>query len=508
MCGIVGIINSGNVNNIARKGYFEQALYTDALRGWDSTGVMAINRTKDIWVYKRAMQSADYMGMRPFGALMDKYSSYKCLIGHNRKATKGGIVHANAHPFNIGNITMVHNGTLDFHKSTLPDGDRFIVDSEALTYSVDKIGAVETFERAEGAFACVWYNDEEDTVNLIRNDERPLSYAFTTDGILIASEKLMLIWLADRNNLPILEIVDLVPGQLTTFQGDMKGKPQVKPVKLVEPYYGKWTGTTGKKGGGTTTNKDNKTNISNVIILATDGEKEKQQKKREIIQARRLSHHELKLGETLVIDSVGFVAYDKNSTDFDPTGKVDGLYCYDGDALLVEMHQQKKSTYKENECYRGRLIALRAGDTPADDVLIVAEAVPFTMFTKEELDDLPGIDDDLDCVPFDVNDPDTWSDEDWEYAETTIDTDDDDDEEEEDDSELRFPGPSGRLISKEAFDTLTEDGCQFCGGYINSEFAADVGWIDGGHGGGCVCHECYPTYKHYGVFNGVMSNVH
>ena len=49
MCGIIGVIQTRQAASISRnlKGFFQQGLYADAVRGWDATGIVAVPFDKD-----------------------------------------------------------------------------------------------------------------------------------------------------------------------------------------------------------------------------------------------------------------------------------------------------------------------------------------------------------------------------------------------------------------------------------------------------------------------------
>lgn len=486
MCGIVGIMAGNVTGQHARMKYFEQALYADALRGWDSTGIFAVSRNKDVDIFKRAVTATDFMTMAPYDTVAKRTHQHQFLIGHNRKATKGGISHNNAHPFDFGNVVMVHNGTLDNHK-TLPDGNSFIVDSEALAHSINEIGPIETFEQVEGAFAVVWYDYAKDTLNLIRNEERPLCYAYVENGVLLASEKFMLIWLANRNSIELKEVFDLPPGVMVSFKSSDIHNPVKTTIDIKEPYYNKWCGYgANKKRTYSNTHTVVQQPSSNIITLPNDTARETEQK-RSAIQALRLTHHGLKLKETICIDTVGFTPYDKCVNDPNPNGCIDGLYATSGseEVLVVEIHGQKQSDYLDGVAYSGTVQALRIGDTPMNDIVILVNAEPMkvpdeskiggdskTITKKETLTvDKKGAANDNKAAP-------------------------------------RFQGPSGRFISKDTFDTLTQDGCVYCGGFINPDFASEIGWVDVAHGGGACCHVCYPDYRDLGVFYPSNQSVH
>lgn len=255
MCGIVGVASLKSLDKDC-KTFFQQALYADMLRGEDSTGLCLVGRKKHRDIFKRAMAAYDFLEMKQADRLLDKFWDSKIAIGHNRYATKGGISHRSAHPFSEENITLVHNGTLRTMYQ-LPDAKDYAVDSELICHSIVVDGVQKTIENLNGAFALVWYDADKDTLNFIRNEERPLSvgYNIKNDVLMWASEIGMLRWLATRNGLFLDQVSQL--DSMNHQEFDMSGKVIFKPeVTIYKEYEIKKTITpTGvsNMGGGTGT---------------------------------------------------------------------------------------------------------------------------------------------------------------------------------------------------------------------------------------------------------------
>jgi len=215
MCGLVGVINREKYKFTSDKliKYFNQALFTDTLRGRHGTGVSAVGPKGGITSYKKAMTAPDFLDLRFAQGIISNETNV-FLSGHNRWATQGAHTDENSHPFKHKHITMFHNGTLDNH-TDLPDGSNFDVDSDAIAHSLSKIGAVKTLESLEGAYALVWYDEDKECINFARNDERPLwfGYVENSSSAIYASEKEMLQWLASRNKLALSSIEELQVGK-------------------------------------------------------------------------------------------------------------------------------------------------------------------------------------------------------------------------------------------------------------------------------------------------------
>lgn len=213
MCGIIGGV--GNFGLDGQK-MIKMMLMFDQVRGFNSTGIACID-DDGVYTYKKAVHGTDFLEYKQTNSLMDCYKN-KAIIGHNRAATKGAVINANAHPFNHGDITGVHNGTLRV-QSNLKDWREFDVDSDNIFYNIDECGVDETLKILNGAFTLVWWDEGTDTLSLVRNNERPLLYAYTVDGsaLYYASEYWMLEVSAIKCGVKLGDIVKLPVGKLMTI---------------------------------------------------------------------------------------------------------------------------------------------------------------------------------------------------------------------------------------------------------------------------------------------------
>lgn len=223
MCGIVGVMSSeGTKDWLSRKKFMNQAIFADTVRGYDSTGLFMASAGKilkpDTAYYKRALSGPDFLEISKVQTMLTYIDDYTFTVGHNRAATKGGVTDMTSHPFDFEHIIGVHNGTLDNHYN-LPGGNKFGVDSEALFNAMNNEGAKEILEHVSGAFALVWYDKRDGRLYMVRNEDRPLSFATVKnqDTILLASEAGMLNWLGARNGLTLDKILHLKPGNLISF---------------------------------------------------------------------------------------------------------------------------------------------------------------------------------------------------------------------------------------------------------------------------------------------------
>ena len=259
MCGIVSIITKKHYGFIQKDiQIFEQLLYADALRGEDSTGVIGVHKDGDLYIDKSADDAhnflIEYMGSK---SQKEMLTNGVALIGHNRKATVGKIVDANAHPFAVNeNFALVHNGSL-YNHTKLKDTT---VDSEALAHHIEQAirnpnFSVDTFGEALaevwGAYACVWYDQQSHKVQFTRNNERPLWLAEGPDAWYLASEGSMLHWILTRNSIQYKSLAQITYGVLyTLFPGTGREiVAEVIPEKKAQPVSSSTAGSAGTTTG-------------------------------------------------------------------------------------------------------------------------------------------------------------------------------------------------------------------------------------------------------------------
>lgn len=201
MCGIVGVAGTGPCSH-QMKEFFTQLLHHDVIRGHHATGVAAIDTIdRSLVVEKKAIASPEFLQEKEvMDNLFAVRHNFNIYVGHNRFATSGAKDDDdNAHPFIHGDIVGVHNGSLR-KQSRLDDHKDFVVDSDNLFYQLNKTGLDDMLTKTDGAFALVWYDRKDNSLNFLRNDERPLAIAKLSNGYWVwASEIGMLRWLVKRH---------------------------------------------------------------------------------------------------------------------------------------------------------------------------------------------------------------------------------------------------------------------------------------------------------------------
>ena len=253
--------------------FLRQALIIDTLRGEDSTGMFFVPHTTREgevadWV-KKVGDGYSFVEDELYAERMRKLADYKYLVGHNRAATQGAVNVENAHPFQEGPITLVHNGTLrdDTAMPHSMDKLKVTVDSHAVCHNLalhDNTvkGVSDVVSNIDGAFALIWHDARDDSLNIVRNNERPLHFMQHRyhKTLFFASEAEMLALLAKRIKIDVYEDAHYpTEGQYLKFKGGNILNPETHTIDMYDDWgsryseYGANYG--GSKKGGSTSKK-------------------------------------------------------------------------------------------------------------------------------------------------------------------------------------------------------------------------------------------------------------
>lgn len=178
MCGLVGMM--GDIFT-PEKAAFKDMLDVCQVRGRHSTGVVKVDDKLDYNWVKQVGPPAYLFDSKRYDEVVERGPA-KVLVGHCRHKTVGDISIKTCHPFDFEDegICGVHNGTLTNYR-TLDTFAAGKVDSEVLYGHLAKNGPEETFNSIEGAWACIWWDDNTKRLNFIRNNQRPLYFTWSKD---------------------------------------------------------------------------------------------------------------------------------------------------------------------------------------------------------------------------------------------------------------------------------------------------------------------------------------
>jgi hypothetical protein len=272
MCGIFGVVSASKNGMYADEvEYCKQMFMTMTVRGEDGSGGYWASPDKDVQYLKRSGNPWWLFfdeGFKPFMAgAKDKARAF---VGHSRYSTKGENTDENTHPFQKDHITMVHNGTIH-HGLHYPKD--VVVDSHALTIQLADKG-LDVFNDVTGAYACVWYDRDKNTINFIKNHERPLCMIKALGSYYFASEMPHLLWIFGRTTSSRqYEVVTLTNHTHYSIKLD-DPKLELVEVELDRPKYTGTTVTTvGKKGAALKPVKPEKTEVAFFKVESSTTEK-------------------------------------------------------------------------------------------------------------------------------------------------------------------------------------------------------------------------------------------
>ncbi len=245
MCGIIGYSGRLEAKQVLVNG-LEQLEY----RGYDSAGIAQITKetveitktTGNVSVLKRKLEEKETI------------ASY-CGIGHTRWATHGGVTEGNAHPHQVGKVTLIHNGIIENYKKIREDYGKGILfhsqtDTEIAAMLFDSFyhGNPEeaiwnTVAKLEGSYAfCILFEDIPNTVYCIRKIS-PLVAAYAKEGAFVASDITALI--------AYTQDYFVVPEDTILVLTDEKAELHNRKGNIVEKemLHVKWDFTAAQKNG-------------------------------------------------------------------------------------------------------------------------------------------------------------------------------------------------------------------------------------------------------------------
>ena len=216
-------------------------LCLDTKRGPHSTGIALIN-SKRVEIIKDIVLPWELLKSEAYSTLSKQ--EFPMMMGHNRFATKGAITEENSHPFHHKHIILTHNGTVEnvwefeLHK-------KFDTDSEMLAASVAADGIEETYKNIKGGMTLAWWDQKENSFNVITNGQRPFFYSYIRGkkGIVYASEEWILKMACLNRGIALeTDYFYLRPHHLATFKTSHKGKVsatirELTPRPPITPYF-------------------------------------------------------------------------------------------------------------------------------------------------------------------------------------------------------------------------------------------------------------------------------
>ena len=485
MCGIVGYITDETTLGAEKRAkYLAQALTVDVLRGEDSTGVYVVpHEHTDItqrhagW-FKSLASGPDFVDKKEYKDLMMHTADYKYAVGHNRFATMGAIDVDSAHPFQEGPITLVHNGTLDTtYNLPIPmhELDDVDVDSHTICHNLVEHDVDSVVSELCGAFALVWHDSRDDSLNIVRNTKRPLHMARVKNQktIIFASEGGMLHWIAERNQMQLEDIVYPSAGTYMKFMPDDLMNPEIRELDLHTgwSYYDSRPRTTMTPydyayGLGDDYDDDEWEPVGNV--RRTPRPKVQEGRPTRVNVGGRLRPVPLRSQEML-LDVDLLTDEDKRFTPVSWTavngdsGVVSGFFVESGMTAAIYNIKECWFDQYEDVPWTVRPITVKRHDS--------REPVAICQLRKYKWDggavtpNLNAMDDD---IPFEME------------SEPLL--------LEHQEAEYTYPGPHGTWVTAEKMTEMLSHGCVSCAKPLTLDDAGDVEWVNNGRDP--LCYDC------------------
>ena len=235
MCGIIGYIGKKQPVNFLLEG-----LKKLEYRGYDSSGI-AIKENENIQIIRSIGRIKD---------LENKTKNTKLLngnigIAHTRWATHGEPTEENAHPHQVGNVTLVHNGIIEnaeeLREKLITDGVKFKSETDTEVacavinkyYEKDPIAAItKALKELKGSYAFGIIFKDSNKLYAVRKDS-PLIIGIGEDENYIASDIAAII---NYTNKYILlednEIVEITAQEIKTYKDGVEIKKDIQAANI------------------------------------------------------------------------------------------------------------------------------------------------------------------------------------------------------------------------------------------------------------------------------------
>lgn len=236
MCGIIGSINLKQKYRHSMERTIRELLFADTLRGSDASGIYCVRKGGSVDWSKECVDGWTFPNVNKRAKqILRAAEDHTFIIGHNRAATMGGADDVKcAHPIVIEKeIGLVHNGTLSYWPGK-HDAKAMVHDSTAIAHLIAEKGVQEFVDKCQGAYSLVWHDQQKNTLNFLRNHERPMAFVYTEDIMFFGSELGMISWVAQRNQFQLTKHFYTEPMALYTFE---PGEADPKIVKLTKNSF-------------------------------------------------------------------------------------------------------------------------------------------------------------------------------------------------------------------------------------------------------------------------------
>ena len=191
MCGIVGYIGDKTAQNVLLNG-----LKRLEYRGYDSAGIATLDDNNEPHLARSVGKIVELEHV-----LNEKPHTGHLGIGHTRWATHGGVTVTNAHPHNVGNIYLVHNGIIENYKELKEELGSYTfasdTDTEVLAALIDsnykdgvslKDAVAKSLKKVRGTYGVAVFSPLEPGTMVVARLGSPLIIGLGQGETIIASD--------------------------------------------------------------------------------------------------------------------------------------------------------------------------------------------------------------------------------------------------------------------------------------------------------------------------------
>ena len=191
MCGIVGYVGKRTAQDVLING-----LKRLEYRGYDSSGIATLDDENNPHLARSVGKISDLEQV-----IAEKPHTGHIGIGHTRWATHGGVTVSNAHPHNVGDIYLVHNGIIENYKDLKAKLDKYEfksdTDTEVLAALIDsnykgdvslKDAVAKSLKDVRGTYGIAVFSPKEPGAIIVARLGSPLIIGLGHDETIIASD--------------------------------------------------------------------------------------------------------------------------------------------------------------------------------------------------------------------------------------------------------------------------------------------------------------------------------
>ena len=191
MCGIVGYVGKRTAQDVLING-----LKRLEYRGYDSSGIATLDDDDNPHLARSVGKISDLEQV-----IVEKPHTGHIGIGHTRWATHGGVTVSNAHPHNVGNIFLVHNGIIENYKDLKAKLGNYEfksdTDTEVLAALIDsnyrdgvslKDAVAKSLKDVRGTYGIAVFSPKEPGIIIVARLGSPLIIGLGHDETIIASD--------------------------------------------------------------------------------------------------------------------------------------------------------------------------------------------------------------------------------------------------------------------------------------------------------------------------------